>query len=146
MAVNYLTHSRKKWRKLGYYVEGTEFNLTIPDEKGRPRPIKKDLHGFSDLIAQNDDEQVYLQVTSWGNISARLRKIQSGSVGKGQWSEPMRHIARRILGYGVHRIIIEGWKMDRNLYRYVEKERILTLDDVSEEVYNEWLSKQLRSG
>ena len=70
MAVNYLTHSRKKWRKLGYYVEGTEFNLTIPDEKGRPRPIKKDLHGFSDLIAQNDDEQVYLQVTSWGNMSA----------------------------------------------------------------------------
>lgn len=91
---------------------------------------RKDLHGFCDLKAMNDHEEVYLQVTSTSNISARLRKIQHESIGHGQWRTRVRDLARMILGYGHARIVIEGWKLDRKKYRYVDTEREVTLEDL----------------
>jgi len=123
-----------KWRKKGYYVELTEYTLRIPDPKtpGGFRVVKKDLHGFVDMVAMNDDEVIYIQPTSWSNMSARLRKIQTGEVGRGQWRIRMRIIARRLLGFPHVRILIEGWKKDKDKWRYVDKERWVTLEDLEE--------------
>lgn len=43
---------------------------------------KQDLFGVFDFVAVNDDEIAGVQITSWGNISARRKKIQSSDVYK----------------------------------------------------------------
>lgn len=133
MSTSLSAQSRKKWRAKGYYVETAESFAMLPG--GLPR--KNDLFGFVDLIAvplpesratSPDTEWVYLQVTSRSNMSARLRKIQSGVTGRGQWTEPMRALAQAILVRG-DRLIVEGW--DKKDGRYRAKEREVTMEDLS---------------
>lgn len=38
--------------------------------------IRKDLFGFIDVMAIRDDETLAVQVTSGGNVSARIKKIE----------------------------------------------------------------------
>lgn len=126
---NLLTYSRRKWRRDGYYVEGTE----QINRYAQNRVVRNDLHGFSDLVALKlddpDEPMVYVQVTSRSNISARKRKILGESVGKGQWAVPIRAIAEYILRRG-DRIVIEGWRQNKKTRRYEERAVELTLEDL----------------
>lgn len=110
MGSNLLGLSRRKWRDKGYILEGTECVSRMPGGVVR----RSDLFGFTDLLAVPDpygdmgDAWVYLQVTSKPNISTRLRKIQTGTTGKGQWERPIADLARAVLEAG-DRIVVEGW-------------------------------------
>jgi hypothetical protein len=73
VAANYMPHSRKLWRSQGYFVEGTEQVIRLPGGITR----RNDLFGFADAVAiQPGLPWVFIQVTSWGNVSSRLKKIQ----------------------------------------------------------------------
>jgi len=66
--------------RLGYQVGITEkWNPHaggIDPETGAPRGIRQDLYGFVDLVAHKCGScPVYLQVTSWSNVQARVMKI-----------------------------------------------------------------------
>jgi len=133
MAANFLTYSRRKWRGKGYYVEGTEQISRVPGGLTR----RHDLFGFCDLLALpsrrdsqilvDDRTWVFIQVTSWGHVSTRLRKIQNEKHGRGQWEIPISTLARHVLERG-DKILIEGWKLDKG--RWICKERWLTLEDL----------------
>lgn len=51
--------------------------------------IRKDLFGFIDLVALKDDQTLGVQATSYSNISARVKKIESAellsAVRKASW-------------------------------------------------------------
>jgi len=125
------TQSRKWWREAGYNVENAEFFVQI----GGGRKVKRDLFGFVDLVAiprpvphclerlwpqEIDDElsrnvwpTIYIQVTSWGHVPTRRRKILHESTGKGQWTTPMRELADGLRAGGAL-VLVEGWrKKDR---------------------------------
>lgn len=131
---NLTPFSRKKWRRRGYHVETTEFFHQVAG--GLPR--RRDLFGFADLVAidlTSNQPWVFVQVTSWGNVSARKRKIQEGTTGKGQWELPMRDIASAIIRRG-DRVLIEGWKKDKAgkhgpRGHYVEREVWITGEDLT---------------
>lgn len=120
--------ARKQWRADGYNVENGEFLVQI----GGGRKVKRDLFGFVDLIAvprslanegnsevlwPEEIEQsrltgwptIYIQVTSWGHVSTRVRKILTEMTGKGQWAVPMRELADGLRAGGAL-ILVEGWK------------------------------------
>lgn len=121
--------SRKVWREAGYNVENGEFIVQI----GGGRKVKRDLFGFVDLVAIPkplvdggngvilwDDEvdaeltgtvwpTIYIQVTSWSNVPARVRKILNETTGKGQWEVPMRQLADGLRAGGAL-ILVEGWR------------------------------------
>lgn len=129
---NLLKYSRRKWRRGSYYVENTECISRLPGGLVR----RSDLFGFADLVAvpdpycDLDPAFVFLQVTSRANISTRLRKIQNGTTGKGQWERPMADIARAILVNG-DRVMVEGWDQPKGPgTRWRDKERELTLEDL----------------
>lgn len=120
------TKSRQKWRDKGYYVETTEHFV--------PPGHYADLFGFVDLVAVPLDggPWVFVQSTSRSNTSTRLRKIQRESTGKGQWSTPMRKIARSILEAG-HLILVEDWDQPGGAgTRWRDKERWVTLEDLED--------------
>lgn len=122
--------ARKQWRADGYNVENGEFLVQI----GGGRKVKRDLFGFADLVAipktvaaggsgwkqlwpdEIDDElartvwpTIYIQVTSWGHVSTRVRKILNEMTGKGQWAVPIRELADGLRAGGAL-ILVEGWK------------------------------------
>jgi len=125
VATNLLAHSRKKWRKTGAYVEGTESIMRLPGGITK----RRDLHGFADLKVLFPGHEVYIQVTSWGHVSTRLKKIQTETVGSGQWAVPIREIVKLLLGYGA-KVLIEGWRLKGR--RWECKERWVTLEDLEE--------------
>jgi len=89
-----------KWlRDEGYLAEVCE--RWIPGAN-----IRKDLWGWTDIVAIKDGETVAVQCTSWDNISSRVRKIEEsdtvGPVRKANWS-----------------IWVIGWKKKDN--RWVHK-------------------------
>ena len=110
-------HARKKWRAAGYYVEQAE-------HINRDGPIvrRHDTFGFADLIAIKPGEIVFLQVTSWGNVSARVNKIARESHGKGQWARPMLELAKWLLSVHGVRIVVEGWKKNPKTLRWESRE------------------------
>lgn len=147
MSTNLLTHSRKHWRNLGYYVEGTESIVRLPGGVTR----RSDLFGFADLVAvpldgvepkgggipiakgQGEVEirapWVFLQVTSHSNGAARVRKIREETTGKGQWERPMMDLAEEILERG-DRIVVEGWHQpDGPGTRWVRRPREVTIEN-----------------
>ena len=129
-AANYLTHSRKKWRAAGYYVEGTESIIRLPGGMTR----RSDLFGFADLVALPAEPDshwpwVFLQVTSWGHVPTRLRKIQREMTGNGQFVIPIRMLAWRVLEAG-HRIVIEGWKQKKAYAPWEYREREVGFADL----------------
>ena len=89
-----------KWlREQGYLAEVVE--RFIPGAN-----IRKDLWGWTDIVAIREGETVAVQCTSWDNISSRVRKIEEsdtvGPVRKANWS-----------------IWVIGWKKKDN--RWVHK-------------------------
>lgn len=130
--------SRKRWRGLGYHAENGECVSSW---------AKSDLFGFADLVAVPTEEAdiidtiipdglrcrlaapwIWIQSTSWAKVPTRLRKIQEGTVGKGQWERPIAEHARRVLLRG-DLIVIEGWRKNDS-GRYELRERWLTLEDL----------------
>ena len=107
---NFQGLSRKKWRDQGYYVEAGEHVSRI----GKI-PRRHDTFGFADLIAVKPGSIVFLQVTSWSNVSARVNKIACEEHGIGQHARPMIEIAKNLMSCCGVRIIVEGWKQHPNL-------------------------------
>ena len=132
--------SRARWRKRGYHVENGETMMRAPGGIVR----RHDIFGFTDLIAVpemdialtpngawvalGNEVWVWIQSTSWGNVSARLRKIQRETVGTGQWERPIRELALIVLARG-DRILIEGWRKGKN-GRYEVRERWVEARDL----------------
>jgi hypothetical protein len=110
-------YARKKWRAAGYYVEQGEHI----SRGGR----RHDTFGFADLICVKPGSIVFLQVTSWGNVSARCNKIAREVHGKGQWAAPMSEIAKHLMSCCGVRIVVEGWKLDSS-HRWVSREVEIT--------------------
>lgn len=120
-------HTVKAWRAKGYYCEVTEHTARYG------RTVRKhDLLGFCDVIAINDEEIVFLQVTSRSNMASRKRKIVSeGTVGKGQHTERIRHVVAMLLSFDHVRVVIEGWDFDEEKWRWRVRQEEVTLDDVT---------------
>ena len=105
------------WRALGYHAENVECQ-----QGGRGRSSsKRDLFGFIDRVyIDSMGRMVYVQITSTGNMLARLKKIREGTTGKGQWAIPMREIVGRLKMSGAL-VIIAGWELnDRHHYERTE--------------------------
>ena len=117
MARNLQGLSRKKWRDRGYAVEAGEHVSRIGKIVRR-----HDTFGFADLICVKPGQLVWLQVTSWSNVSARVNKIAREDHGKGQWSRPIRDTAKDLLSIHGIRIVVEGWKQDPNNLRWESRE------------------------
>lgn len=130
---NFLTYSRRKWRRKGYHVDAAEQVNRLPGGIVR----RKDLFGFADLVAYPDPYRddldpaiVWLQVTSWNHVPTRLRKIKNETTGKGQWEHPISEAARAVLESG-DRIIIEGWQQENGPgTRWEWREHEVTLEDL----------------
>ncbi len=129
MADKTKSRSRKVWREAGYNVENAEFFVQI----GGGRKVKRDLLGFVDLIAipksmangggcitlwpEEIDRTlhhtvwptIYIQVTSWGHVPTRVKKILNETTGKGQWTTPMRELADGLRAGGAL-VLVEGWR------------------------------------
>ena len=110
MARNLQGMARKKWRDQGYAVEAGEHVSRIGKIVRR-----HDTFGFADLICIRPGEMVFLQVTSWSNVSARVNKIAREEHGKGRWRMPIIEIAKTLLSIHGIRIVVEGWKQQPNL-------------------------------
>ena len=108
------------WREAGYNVENAEFFVSF----GRGRGVKRDLFGFVDLVAipkpgtvavvlpdetWNHSPTIFIQVTSWGHVPTRVKKILNETTGKGQWTTPMRELADGLRAGGAL-ILVEGWR------------------------------------
>jgi hypothetical protein len=79
---------------MGYeYVEITEHWVAFPGGGG----VRRDLMGFADLLAIGPSGVAFaVQVTSWGNIAARRKKILASPVAK-LWASGPNEIL--LLGY-----------------------------------------------
>lgn len=118
---SFTTHARKKWRALGYFVEQAE-HISRAGKFTR----RHDTFGFTDLICVRCGSLVFLQVTSWGNVSARCNKIAREDHGSGQHARPMIEIAKNLMSNCGVRIVVEGWKLDRKTNRWVSREVEIT--------------------
>lgn len=114
-------YSRKKWREQGYFLEQAE-HVSRAGKFTR----RHDLFGFTDLVAVRPGSLIFLQVTSWGNVSARVNKIARESHGKGQYETPMAEIAKNLMSNCGVRIIVEGWKLCPKTNRWVSREVEIT--------------------
>lgn len=128
MATKLNQHTYRKWRAEmpGCHIEQAEFFAQAPG--GLPR--KSDLFGFVDLIIipRTELSWLWVQVTSWGNVATRLRKIREGQQKAGtQFEIAHAELARRILARG-DRILIEGWKKESG--RYISREHWVTREDL----------------
>lgn len=81
--------SLKYLRDLGYHVEIVEHFNSFTKQR-------KDLFGFADLLAIRENEVLLVQVTSRGNVSARVNKITES---------PLLGIVRK----AAIRIEVHGW-------------------------------------
>jgi hypothetical protein len=139
MAADLKAKSRDQWRKRGYHVENGEYIMRVPGGIVR----RQDTFGFADLIAiplvgrmvdgrlvypDTVPRWIYIQSTSWDNVSGRLRKIKTESTGRGKHSIPIRELAAAVLRSG-HKIVIEGWRKKEN-GRYEVKQRWVGITDL----------------
>ena len=114
-------HARKKWRADGYIVEQAE-HISRAGKFTR----RHDTFGFTDLICVKAGSLIFLQVTSWGNVSARCNKIARENHGSGQHARPMIEIAKNLMSIHGVRIVVEGWKLDKKANRWVSREVEIT--------------------
>lgn len=117
MATNYGPYTRRKWRQAGYEVEQAEHISRVG-----PRVRRHDTFGFADYICIKTGEIVWLQVTSWGNVSSRINKIAREDHGQGQYARPMIDLAKTLLSVFGTRIVVEGWKQDPKTRRWESRE------------------------
>ena len=80
----------KKWREAGY-------NAAVVERWNPHSKTRQDLFGFVDVLCVGHGTTVAIQTTSYGNVSARVRKI-----------EDMPEIVGSIRDAG-WRVIVEGW-------------------------------------
>jgi hypothetical protein len=129
VATNLNPYTRRKWRDLGYYVELTESMNRVPGGLVR----RSDLFGFADMLAVKLDAPtepwIWIQVTSWGNVPARVRKVREETRGSGQWEVPLRDLAAAVLACG-DKILVEGWRQDKKSRRWGCRERWITEEDL----------------
>ena len=109
--------SRAKWRKAGYAVEAGEHISRVGKIVRR-----HDTFGFADLIAVKPGSLVFLQITSWSNVSSRVNKIAREDHGKGKWRRPIRDYAKELLSIHGVRIVVEGWKQNPKSLRWESRE------------------------
>jgi hypothetical protein len=121
MARNLQGLSRRKWRARGYHVEAAEHVSRIGKVVRR-----HDTFGFADLIAIRPGEIIFVQVTSWSNVSARANKIARERHGIGQWSVPILELAKTLLSVAGVRILVEGWRQDPKTLRWEDRELEIT--------------------
>jgi len=88
-------------REQGYHVELVEQTKRI-GTPGAMKVWKTDLFGFLDLLAIRRNEVLGVQVTSWSNVPARVRKITDS---------PLLPLVRES---GI-RILVHGWHHDGRL-------------------------------
>ena len=66
---------------------------------------RNDLFGFVDVLAIIDSDTVAIQTTSWGNVSARAKKIAESPL--------LPYL--RTAGWTIH---IHGWRKNKKTNRY----------------------------
>jgi len=96
--------SLKKLRDDGFLAEVTE-------HWNQYARIRKDLFGFIDIVAVKDKVTIGVQTTSYGNMGARVKKIQESE-----------NLAKLLAGGW--RIIVHGWRKNKS-NRWEVKEREL---------------------
>lgn len=126
MSSNLMVYSRRKWRRLGYHVEGTE-TVTRYGNK----VLRHDLFGFVDMIAIKPGRIVLVQVTSWTNVSARANKIAREKTGTGQHRTPMFDLALILLSTPNVEIIVEGWRKSKTTHRWECRELLVTANELN---------------
>lgn len=123
MAASQTGRSRERWRDQGYVLDSAE---QIFRNAGKSR--RKDLYGFVDLVALGPDgDEVWIQVTTRGQIQPHIRKLMTKTTGKGQWAVPIKECMRRAVAGGT-RLVIEGWYMEGG--RWKVEERWITLEEL----------------
>lgn len=96
------TSRSMQWLKeRGYHAEVVEQTKRV-GVPGKMKVWKVDLWNFIDLLAIRRGEVLGVQVTSWTNVSARVRKITDS---------PLLPLVRES---GV-RIVVHGWHADGRL-------------------------------
>jgi hypothetical protein len=101
------------YRDGGYVVWKTEHWCSFSRKR-------KDLLGFIDVLAFNDDIMIGVQDTTWGQVSARKKKILASP------------LAWDWLGSSERTIEIIGWKApdkDKGRHRWEHKILHITLED-----------------
>jgi len=84
------------------------YDLIAITERWNPwAKVRQDLYGVIDILAIKDGSTVALQVTSYSNISSRVRKITESP-------------ALPFLRAANWSILVEGWKKEKN-GRYTSK-------------------------
>jgi carbonic anhydrase len=96
------TSRSMQWlREHGYHAEVVEQTKRV-GTPGKMKVWKVDLWNFIDLLAIRRGEVLGVQVTSWTNVAARVRKITES---------PLLPLVREA---GV-RIVVHGWHADGRL-------------------------------
>jgi hypothetical protein len=94
-------------RKLGYTAEVCEqFRARVEGKKQRQifqGGYHKDLFGFMDILAYNDQETIAVQTTSRNQIAAHVRKYRSDE-------ETAERIQEWLCGQPNRRFVIHGWE------------------------------------
>ncbi len=91
------------YRKLGFQCGVTEHWNAFAG-------IRQDLFGFCDLIAVDGNRVLFVQTTSWSNVSSRRRKIEANEVAA---------LVARTPGAAV---VIMGWRKKGNRWEHKEEE------------------------
>jgi hypothetical protein len=112
--IGFLTTKRKSMAKTSptqrtlARLKKENYDLVAITERWNPfARIRQDLFGIIDILAIKDGDCVALQITSYSNISSRVRKITE--------SPALPFI--RAAGWT---ILVEGWKKEKN-GRYTSK-------------------------
>jgi hypothetical protein len=89
-------------------LKSENYDLVAITERWNPfAKIRQDLYGVIDILAIKDGDTVAIQVTSYSNVGARVKKI----------TESLALPFLRAAGWT---ILVEGWKKEKN-GRYTSK-------------------------
>ena len=109
-------HTMKLFWKYNYVVWKTEYWCSFSRKR-------KDLLGFIDVLAFDENEIIGIQDTSAGNMGARVKKILASPLAWDWLQDPTRTI------------IVVGWKKVKN--RWVHEEEEIRLGDFKDGRPNE---------
>lgn len=83
-------------RRRNWIAQVVEHWVPIPDG----HRVRRDLFGFIDIVAVRDDGGVvFIQATSWENVSSRVRKIVDDRVHNERASRIVQHNAICVVGW-----------------------------------------------
>jgi len=106
--IEYLTTKRIKMAKTSptqrtlARLKSEDYDLVAITERWNPfAKIRQDLYGIIDILAIKDKDTIALQVTSYSNIGARVKKITESP-------------ALPFLRAAGWTILVEGWKKEKN--------------------------------